>query len=155
VNARTVAIFDRSRRGSRRRRRRGRAAPGFTLVEVLAAMLIMAVVLPVAMRGVSLALAAASSAKHMSEASSLGESKLNQLVVEAGANGVASSGDFAPDHPGYQWSLQTVSRDYGLTELDLTVTWQERGQAKSLLLTTLTAQTGSSTGGIIGLGGLQ
>jgi type II secretory pathway pseudopilin PulG len=140
-------------------RRRGRscggaraAAAGFTLVEVRAAMLIMAVVLPVAMRGVSLALAAASSAKHTSEASALAESKLNQIVAEANANGVATSGDFAPDHPDYQWNLQTVSRDYGLTELDLTVTWQERGRTKSLTLTTLMAQTGS-TGGIIGLGG--
>lgn len=122
-----------------------RTPRGFTLVEVLAAMLIMAVVLPVAMRGVSLALAAASSARHMSEASALGASKLNELVVEQNTGATTTSGDFMPDHPGYQWQLETADRDYGLTEVDLIVTWKERGQEKSLTLTTLTqASTGAS-----------
>ena len=136
------------------RRRRRTAAAGFTLVEVLAAMVIMAIVLPVALKGVSLALAAASSARHMTEASSLAESKLNQIVAEGGATSTATCGDFAPDYPGYQWTLQTAARDYGLTELDLTVTWTERGQQKQLLLTTLSAQTGTSgTSTGLGLGG--
>ena len=41
---------------------------GFTLAEVLITLLFLAIVLPVAMRGVSLALAAASHAKHTREA---------------------------------------------------------------------------------------
>ena len=128
-----------------RRDRRGTRA-GFTLVEVLAALVIMAVVLPVAMRGISLALAAASSAKHLTEASTLAESKLNQIVAEGGTTSTATSGNFDPDYPGYEWTLQTAARDYGLTEFDLTVTWTERGQQKSLLLTTLSQQAGSTGG---------
>jgi general secretion pathway protein I len=128
---------------------------GFTLIEVLAAMLIMAVVLPVALRGVSLALAAASNARHLSEASSLAQSKLNELAVEGATGTTDSGGDFMPDHPGYQWQLQTADRDYGVTELDLTVTWQERGQNKTLTLTTLVlAGTTGTSGGLMAGGAL-
>jgi prepilin-type N-terminal cleavage/methylation domain-containing protein len=121
----------------RRTRRRG----GFTLVEVLAALVLIGIVMPVAMRGVSLAMAAASSARHASIAAGLAESKLNQIVVEnsagTGVGSGATAGDFSPEQPEYRWMLQTFPRDYNLTELSLRVSWQERGQERSLVVTTL------------------
>jgi hypothetical protein len=60
-----------------------------------------------------------------------------------------------PDNPGYLWQLQTADRDYGVTELDLTVTWQERGQNKTLTLTTLVlAGTTGTSGGLMAGGAL-
>src|SRR5689334_555698 len=87
--------------------------PAFTLVEVLATVVLMGIVLPVAMRGISIALAAASNSRHVAEASALADSQLNQLVAEGINNIGDSSGDFSPDHPEYRWTCQTAARDYG------------------------------------------
>ena len=63
-----------------RMRRSGRA--GFTLVEVLATLVLLGIVVPVAMRGVSVALAAAQTAKRTAEATSLAQSKLNEMIAD-------------------------------------------------------------------------
>src|SRR5438552_3049287 len=67
---------------------------GFTLVEVLATLLIMGIVLPVAMKGVSVMLGTASTARHMQEAAALGETKLNDLIISGDALAPTASGDF-------------------------------------------------------------
>ena len=123
---------------------------GFTLIEVLATMVLLAIVIPVAMRGVTISLAAADKAKHTSTAASLAESKLNDLLTQSlttGSGGGSSlSGNFAPEHPEYQWKYDAVSRDYGVTEVQLKVTWLERGQPTEWNLCTMTYQ--SDTGGV-------
>lgn len=128
---------ERNPRITRRRR-------AFTLIEVLATMVLLAIVIPVCMRAISLAIAAASSARHNSEAASLAQEKLNEIVL-TGIGSAATSGDFAPDHPDYKWNLETQSRDYSLTEADLTVTWIERGQQHSMLVSTLVSDSASGT----------
>ena len=113
------------------------AVRGFTLIEVLATLVLLAIVLPVAMRGVSLALAAASNARHTSEAATLAEAKLNELVVQGQGTVATASGDFAPDHPDYRWLCQNAERDYGVSEVAVRVSWTERGQERSLIVSTL------------------
>ena len=119
---------------------------GFTLVEVLAAMVLMGIVLPVAMRGVSLAVAAAGHARHLSEASSLAETKLNELLVVDAPSAAGTSGDFAPDHPEYQWKCDSQQRDYNMTEFVLTVSWQEQGQPRTFALSTMIYEPTQSEG---------
>jgi len=113
--------------------------PGFTLIEVLATLVLLGIVLPVAMRGLSVALSAASKARHTATAAQLAETKLNEMVVGGQWSTTVVSGDFSPDYPQYQWTCQTSPRDYGLTEIVLTVTWIERGSQRSLSLSTLAA----------------
>ena len=72
------------------RRRPATRRGGFTLIEVLATMLLLGIVLPVAMRGVSVALSAAGTARHLSEAAVLAEAKLNELATP-GASGAAGA----------------------------------------------------------------
>jgi general secretion pathway protein I len=109
---------------------------GFTLIEVLAAMVLMAIVLPVTMQALSVSLAAASSARHTTEASGLAQEKLNELISTDQLN-ANPSGDFGTDHPGYRWEISSTDRDYNLTEVSIHVSWLERGQQKSLSLSTL------------------
>lgn len=117
---------------------------GFTLIEVLATLLLVGIVLPVTMRGVSLALAAASSARHTTEATGLAETKLSELALDSLSATSEGSGDFGPEYPGYTWASQRISRDYGLTELALQVSWTERGRSKTLLVSTLIFETTGS-----------
>jgi prepilin-type N-terminal cleavage/methylation domain-containing protein len=127
--------------------RRGRS--GFTLVEVLAAMVILGIVLPVAMTGASLAMRAGSIARHQAEAATLGEAKLTEMVAMSTWSTSTSQGDFGQDFPQYRWTIQAAQRDMDLTELKLSVIWQERGQDRSVLVSTLVyvaATNGTGTG---------
>lgn len=88
-----------------------RRSSGFTLVEVIAALLLMAIILPVTMRGVSFASHAAVDARRRNEASILAQSKLDELLAtQQWANGGAMSGDFSGDGwPDYSWSAELLS----------------------------------------------
>lgn len=122
--------------GTRHNFAKTRHGTGFTLVEVLATLVLLGIVVPVAMRGVSIALAAASTAKNTAEAASLAEAKLNELIVD-GQWQTSGMTDTFPEHPDYRWTCESVSRDYGTSEVVLTVTWTQRGQERSLSLSTL------------------
>ena len=143
---------------------RARPRRGFTLVEALAALLLIAIVLPVVMRGVSVAARAASSARRNTEAASLAQSKLNELVAtqdwKAGylaGQFDADDGDNASD---YAWSAEATrwSEPY-VRQLAVSVTWTSGGAQQSVTLTTLVyegkpeSQTTTGTGAGAGGGG--
>lgn len=124
--------------------RSGRAAPdrreragAFTLVEALATLVLMAIILPVAMRGISLALAAAGEAKRQAEAASLAESKLAELRATGAWKGSDLAGDFGDEHPNYKWKAAVENRDgASLWELEVAVMWTGRGGTRTVTLTT-------------------
>jgi general secretion pathway protein I len=104
---------------------------GFTLIEVLAALLLAGIVLPVAMRGASLATGAAEVARRRTEASSLARSKLSELVSTGDWQTAAGrAGDFGPDWPDYRWSASVnrwTQTKADLRQLDVEVRWDARG----------------------------
>ena len=117
----------------------------FTLVEVLVTLVFMGIVLPVAMRGLSLSLAAASHARHMNEAASLAESKLNEIAIEGTLASPETSGDFGPDHPEYRFAVESNARDFGMTEMIVHVMWNEGAAEKSTSVATLIYQQDTGT----------
>ena len=129
----------------------GRGRHAFTLPEVLAALVLIGVVLPAVLKGVSLAMAACDDAKRKVEAAGLAESKLAELTADAMLQVSSSegSGDFAPLHPEYRWQSQSVAADTDLTELTVIVAWTARGAERTVELSTLvftgTAGTSSSS----------
>ena len=119
---------------------------GFTLVEVLATLVLIGIILPIAMRGVTLAMQAAATARRTAEATALAESKLNELVVDGTWASGTLSGDFSPEQPEYTWQCLTATRDYGLTEIAVRVAWLDRGQPRQLTVATLASQAQNQTG---------
>jgi len=139
-----------------------RGGAGFTMPEVLATMLLIGIVVPVAMAGLSLALAAAGHARHTAQAATLGEAKLMELVATGQWMMATGSGDFSPDWPDYHWRSQMTTLDFDANQIQLQVTWTERGMEQSLSVTTIVydnetsgtssgttggSTTGSTTGG--------
>jgi len=133
---------------------------GFTLVEVLASMALVAIILPTVMKGISLALHTASLARQKAVAASLAQTQLDELVATSDWSESSTSGDF-PDFPGYTWTADVAERESTtLLEVEVSVLWQARGQERSVTLDTL-VYTGGGTGsagttsssGISGLGG--
>jgi len=111
----------------------------FTLVEVLAALTLAAIILPVAMRGVSLAIAASDDARRRLEAAALAETQLTDLLVTDAWQTADLSGEFGSDWPDYTWTA-AVSDWNGVTTLrqvTIQVKWTARSRERSVTLTTL------------------
>lgn len=132
--------------GHRAHSRGGHRRPGgFTLVEVLATLLLMGIVLPVISRGISVYTAAADESRNRAIAGALAESKLNTLVVGGNLSLGTTSDKFGNDYPGFSW--QAVVTNYGSAlgasgsntpqQLDVTVSWIGRNGPDSITLTTL------------------
>ena len=111
---------------------------------MLATLVLVGIVLPVAMYGLTLSLQAASRARHTTEAGQLAEAKLNELLVLRDSTVLTGSGDFGEDWPEYRWTSDFVAADYNLYEVTVTVLWTERGQDRSVALTTLIYPTGEA-----------
>ena len=107
-------------------------------MEVLATMVLIGLILPVAMKGISIATALTSDTLRKQQAVALAESRLDEILLEQDWKNGAQAGTFEPDFPDYAWTLDTVTRpEPGLTEVDLTVTWSHRGHQKNIDLATL------------------
>ena len=123
------------------------ARAGFTLVEVLASLLLVAIIVPVAMKGVSLAVGLASSAKQQREATTLAATKLAELTATGSWQQGNATGDFAPDWPGYYWDAVVSdwedSEDSSVCVVAVRVRWTARAAERSVTLTTL-VRVGSS-----------
>jgi prepilin-type N-terminal cleavage/methylation domain-containing protein len=128
---------------------------GFTLLEVLATLVLIGIILPAVMHGISLATIAAGEAKHKVEAASLAQSKLSELIADYQTlNQAGASGGNFPDYPVYTWSSKIEQRDTNLSQISVRVTWQSRGQERFVDLASLvyTPDSSSGTGSTSGTG---
>ena len=122
---------------------RGHRRPAFTLLEVLAALMLVAIVLPVAMRGISLATRTASHTARRARAAALAETKLTETLIDGSWQNGASEGDFGSDQPDYRWRLDVREwLETTFQELEVRVEWTEHGVDRYVSLTTL-VPTGS------------
>lgn len=125
----------------------------FTLIEVLAALLLMAIVIPVAMHGMSTASRAGILGQRKAAAARIAERMLNELIItdqmnQNAANGTVADGDFS-----YNWTMQSEpwSED-SMTHVTVKVTFSIQGTDYELAASTLfdptagTVTAGSTTG---------
>ncbi len=130
----------------------------FTFVEVLAALMFLAIVIPALISALTLSNRASELTERGGAAAQLAQNKLNEmLLADAWQTGTETRGDFGADWPNYRWELtqNTWSTDSasGLTELKLDVFFKVQGNERSVTLTTLvnppsaTTTTGTTTGG--------
>ena len=119
---------------------------GLTLIEVLATIVLISIVLPAAMQGVSMCLSAASLARQRTEAAGLAEAKLNELLATGDWQFGSTSGEFGEAWPGYRWGCGTSEfSDPTLSQLYVRVVWTHRGQERDVTVTTLVYQSQSTT----------
>jgi general secretion pathway protein I len=111
---------------------------GFTLVEVLAAMVLVAIVLPTALQGTILCMNLASNARMQVQAASLAQAKLSELAATRMIDDAVQTGDFGEQWPQYTWiaTVQTWD-DPRLVELDVSVLWNRRGKDYDVTVSTL------------------
>ncbi len=100
---------------SRRRPRRIAVVPGgFTLLEVMIAMAILAIALVAVYQSQSQSISMAGSSRFLTTASLLAQSRMAEIDAADPREVAAGSGDFGDDFPDYQWQVEI-----GETEIDL------------------------------------
>jgi general secretion pathway protein I len=108
---------------------------GFTLLEVMFALAVIAATLVVVLGSQSQSLSLATETKFTTTAIFLAQHKMAELETGNPADLSADSGDFGEDFPGYRWELDVSDAppvepegvsDY-LRQVDLTVSWGEEG----------------------------
>jgi len=123
---------------------------GFTLAEVLAALLLMGIIVPVALQGMSVVSRAAVLAQRKAAAMRVAERVLNEHVVlvsqgqatQGAANGVDTDGDAS-----YPWTLQSEAwAEDAMTQMTVHVTFTVRGANYEMSASTL-FDPGASTPG--------
>ncbi|MCX8036635.1 MAG: type II secretion system GspH family protein [Candidatus Sumerlaeia bacterium] len=129
-----------------------RTTCGFTFAELLAAMVFIAIVIPVAVRAVTFANRAALLAERKRIAAELASRVLTEKVVtDEWRSGGERQGTFGDNYPGYRWVLEddTWSED-AMREVSVEVFFSVQGFEYSVRLTTLAPeeeQTASTTTG--------
>jgi|SRR3990172_2707846 len=115
---------------------------GFTFIEMLATMVLIALIMPVAMHGIALCTRLAGQSERQIEAAGLAKMMLTELVITQDWQNGDQQGDFGTDWPDYEWSA-TVSdwTDSTVEQLDVTVYWVAQGAEKEITLSTLVYET--------------
>jgi len=111
---------------------------GFTFAELLATMVLIAIIMPVAMQTIALCTRLAGLSRKETEAASLARAKLTELIASQDWQSGSKQGDFGSDWPGYQWTTDIGTwTDSLVSEISLTVRWQSQGLEREVTLGTL------------------
>lgn len=118
----------------------------FTLAEILAALVFLAVLLPAVFEGVTYATRAAEIAERQAVATELAQTKLAELTLDDTWTSADSSGDFGADWPGYRWQSTQTSwdNDSAMTVLSVQAYFPIRGREQSVTLSTLVSASTSA-----------
>lgn len=115
-----------------------RRRAGFTLAEVLAALVFMAIVIPVAVQGVRIAARAGAVAERKGEAARVAERLLNEAIVTGQTGQSALGGTVQEGTREYQWQLKDAPWDKDdLRVLTVQVVFTVQGQEYDVRLSTL------------------
>jgi type II secretory pathway pseudopilin PulG len=127
------------------RRQRPGKLPGprrqsaFTLAEVLAALLFMAIVIPVALQGLRVASRAGSVSERKAVGARLAERKLNELLVTGQWQSASQKGEVREGSQVYSWQLQSEpwSEDGVMRQLTVVVSVPVQGRDYDVKVSTL------------------
>ena len=128
------------RAGGRRRR------DGFTLAEVLAALLFLAIVIPAAIEAMHIASRAGTVAARKGAAARIADRVLNESLVTTNWNNGTQNGTAGEGAQEFRWTLS--SRNWSVDALQLVtveVTYSVQAQDYSVRLSTLVPQPGMTT----------
>ena len=103
---------------------------GFTLLEIMIAVAIIAIALTTLLGSQSQSVSFANSAQFETMAALLAQSKMSELVIEDSFSLSGNNGDFGDDFPGYTWEaevndiiVEEIDVSQYLKQVDLSVKW--------------------------------
>ncbi len=124
-------------------KRNGKTA-GFTLVEVLASLLFMAIVIPVAIGALHVASLSGEVAERKASAARIADRVLNEAVVTANSNPLSQSGVATENGQTFHWTthndswpVSAVTSTSSMQVMTADVTYLAQGQTYAVHLSTL------------------
>ncbi|MFM8470397.1 MAG: hypothetical protein ACKODH_10570 [Limisphaerales bacterium] len=116
-----------------------RARAAFTLAEVLAALLFMAIVIPVALEGLRIASLAGQVGERKAVAARVAERVLNELTVTGTGPGGTDNGVITEGTHEFQWTIESVAwlEDSTFQETTVRVAYFFQGREYDVTVTTL------------------
>lgn len=100
--------------------------------------MLIAIIMPVAMRSIGLCTRLAGQSRRQMEAASLAKARLTELTITGEWQNGAQRGEFGTDWPGYEWTVDVTNwTDSSVRQVDLTVFWRSAGRQRGVTLTTL------------------
>jgi prepilin-type N-terminal cleavage/methylation domain-containing protein len=126
---------------------RRRRARGFTLVEVLAALLFMAILIPVTMRGVSVASRAGVLGQRKAAAMRIAERVLDEQIVSGQLATATPYGSLVDGDTTYPWSITNEPwTEDSMNVLTVRVSFDVQGHTYEVVASTLYDPTATTTG---------
>ena len=120
----------------------------FTFVEILAAMIFLAILLPAIFEGLTIANRASVVAEREDVAACLTQNKLAELTLDNAWSSADPSGDFGADWPGYHWvSTQSPWDVDSMIVLTVQTSFPVQGSERSITLSTLVSSTTATLSG--------
>lgn len=111
---------------------------GFTLAEVVAALTLMAIVIPVAMEGMSIASRAGSLGQRKAAATRVAHRVMNELIATGQIVSSGQSGTASEDTQDFTWRMETGSWSVDALEVvTVTVSFQLQGSPFEVSISTL------------------
>ncbi len=119
---------------------------GFTFIEILAAMLFMAIVIPVAIRGLTLASMVSERASRKRLAAELAAKTLNEAMVTQTWRDGAQEGDYGEEYPGITWKIYSEGwSEDAMNLVTVEVAYRVQGITFTETLSTLAEATTTSS----------
>lgn len=119
---------------------------GFTLAEVLAAMLVLAIVIPVALQGLTVASRAGLVGTRKAAAMHVAERVLNEQFVTGQLSQSRASGSITEDDVTYPWTLETSTWPQDtMTKVTVHVEFTVQGTQYEVSASTLVSATSSTS----------
>ena len=111
---------------------------GFTFIELLVTVALLGIIMPVAMRSISVCTRLGGQSRRQMEAASLAKTKLSELIVTGDWENGNQQGEFEDDWSEYTWSATVTNwTDSLVRQIELTVSWQSLGRKCEVTLSTL------------------
>jgi prepilin-type N-terminal cleavage/methylation domain-containing protein len=113
---------------------------GFTLIEILVTFVLIALIIPPAMEGISLATKLGVKSKQVVKAGTLAETELGEFLLNGNWSNGDQSGQFEGDDSAFKWSLKVTdwTQETSMKQLSMTVGWTDTaGLDHSVVLSTL------------------
>ncbi len=114
---------------------------GFSLVEMVAALVIFSLAVLGTVEVFSACLHLTSVSLNYTHAVMLAQKLMEETIAEEYFIAASDSGDFGEEYSGHSWQREVEESDTpGLYQIEVVVTWTERGREKEYALTTLVAE---------------
>jgi prepilin-type N-terminal cleavage/methylation domain-containing protein len=126
---------------------------GFTLVEALVAIAVMAIAIPILLQGFILANTISEKVRKETEATAVAQSALDEILATQVYNNISGEIEVNGTSYAFSSSQDAYESETNVSQLVVTVTWPFKGQERSIELSTIVYIPQSTSQSVTPLGG--